>query len=201
MFEKNAETNRQELVLSSGQCPDFVQKRAIRCRRGASSGRHPALHFHTMALFCKPALVHEVVLDVVSRLSGRIFVGERLGRDDAWLHTVINYVETSVFAMQDMRMWPEFLRPIVAWFLPRTRLLRQYIKDAVIRNLEGAKGRTRDMTLAEDEDLFAAGVDSVKAISIRSALQKVVICAMTGNRPRPSADGLCFSSFGDREPF
>ncbi|KAF4845243.1 Cytochrome P450 monooygenase 1 [Colletotrichum siamense] len=75
-------------------------------------------------------VLKEVVLDVVSRLSGRIFVGERLGRNDEWLHTVINYVETSVFAMQDMRKWPEFLRPIVAWFLPRTRLLRAYIRDA-----------------------------------------------------------------------
>ncbi|KAF4916381.1 Cytochrome P450 monooygenase 1 [Colletotrichum viniferum] len=75
-------------------------------------------------------VLKEVVLDVVSRLSGRIFVGERPGRNDEWLHTVIDYVETSVFAMQDMRRWPEFLRRIVAWFLPRTRLLRAYIRDS-----------------------------------------------------------------------
>ncbi|KAF9878114.1 cytochrome p450 monooxygenase [Colletotrichum karsti] len=75
-------------------------------------------------------VLKEVILDTVARLSGRIFYGERLGRNMDWLHTVVGYVETSVFAMQDMRMWPEFTRHIVTWFLPRPQKLRAYIKEA-----------------------------------------------------------------------
>lgn len=72
----------------------------------------------------------QVILDTVSTMSGRIFVGERLGHNKEWLKTVIDYVELSIFAMQSMRMWPEILRPIVVWFLPGPTRLRAYVKDA-----------------------------------------------------------------------
>ncbi|KAF6832623.1 cytochrome p450 monooxygenase [Colletotrichum plurivorum] len=92
----------------------------------------------------------EVILDTVSTMSGRIFVGERLKHNKEWLYTVINYVESSIFAMQSMRMWPEFLRPIVAWFLPGPTKLRAYIRDA--ERLISAELKTRKEESVEHDD-------------------------------------------------
>lgn len=85
-----------------------------------------------------------VILKIVSRMSSRIFVGKRLGRNEKWLSTIVGYVELSVHAMQNLRFWPKFLRGIVVYFLPGPTKLRAYIRDAETQVFAEIKHRQQE---------------------------------------------------------
>ncbi|EXF84575.1 p450 monooxygenase [Colletotrichum fioriniae PJ7] len=84
------------------------------------------------------------LFEIVSRMSSRIFVGKRLGRNEKWLSTIVGYVELSVHAMQNLRFWPKFLRGIVVYFLPGPTKLRAYIRDAETQVFAEIKHRQQE---------------------------------------------------------
>ncbi|UQC90725.1 p450 monooxygenase [Colletotrichum lupini] len=92
---------------------------------------------------------HEI-LKIVSRMSSRIFVGKRLGRNEKWLSTIVGYVELSVHAMQNLRFWPKFLRGIVVYFLPGPTKLRAYIRDAETQVFAEIKHRQQEGDSVEE---------------------------------------------------
>ncbi|KAI3551186.1 p450 monooxygenase, partial [Colletotrichum filicis] len=92
---------------------------------------------------------HEI-LKIVSRMSSRIFVGKRLGRNEKWLSTIVGYVELSVHAMQNLRFWPKFLRGIVVYFLPGPTKLRAYIRDAETQVFAEIKHRQQEEDSVEE---------------------------------------------------
>ncbi|KAI8659979.1 hypothetical protein NCS56_01216200 [Fusarium sp. Ph1] len=70
------------------------------------------------------------VLRLVARISSRVFLGPELCRNEKWLRITRDYTVTGFFAGEDLRMWPESVRPFVHWFLPGCRKLRADVKEA-----------------------------------------------------------------------
>ncbi|KAI1752691.1 cytochrome P450 [Xylaria castorea] len=71
-----------------------------------------------------------VVLSLVARLSSRVFLGEKLCRDPAWLQITTEHPPNAFMAAYKLRLYPKILRPIVHWFLPECQLLRQHYAQA-----------------------------------------------------------------------
>ncbi|EOD53178.1 putative cytochrome p450 monooxygenase protein [Neofusicoccum parvum UCRNP2] len=71
-----------------------------------------------------------VNLDLVARLSSRIFLGEELCRDEDWLKITVNYTVDIMLAAERLRRVPGSLRRIVHWFLPEAQKLRAEVKQA-----------------------------------------------------------------------
>ncbi|ROV91635.1 hypothetical protein VSDG_07912 [Cytospora chrysosperma] len=71
-----------------------------------------------------------VILELVSRLSSRLFVGTELCRNREWLHLAQNYTLDSFNAVRALRRQPLALRRIMAWYLPEWRKVRQDVRDA-----------------------------------------------------------------------
>lgn len=60
----------------------------------------------------------------------RIFLGEPLCRDEAWLKLATEYATIGWNAANELRDWPATLRPIVHWFLPGCTKARAHVKSA-----------------------------------------------------------------------
>ncbi|KAI1491320.1 cytochrome P450 [Biscogniauxia mediterranea] len=65
-----------------------------------------------------------VILDIISRISSRVFLGDELCRNEEWLHITKSYTVAAFTAAQDLRMFPSVIRPLVHWFVPQCRSLR-----------------------------------------------------------------------------
>lgn len=96
--------------------------------------------------------MRNIILQLVARISSRVFLGTELCRNEAWLRITRNYTVTGFLAGEELRMWPGFIRPLVHWFLPGCRKLRREVKEArsVIQN-------TVNRRRQYEKDLLAAG--------------------------------------------
>ncbi|KAJ1325322.1 cytochrome P450 monooxygenase 2 [Microdochium nivale] len=87
-------------------------------------------------------------LDVIARLSSRIFLGEELCRDEEWLNITKLYTINSLVAAQELRRYPTWMRRFAnAWLVPQCHLIRQQLADAnrlIGRVLEDRRVRRRD---------------------------------------------------------
>lgn len=70
------------------------------------------------------------LLDLVTQLSSRLFVGTELCRNKEWLHLAKNYTIDSFNASRVLRTKPLAFRPILTLFLPEWRKVRQDVRDA-----------------------------------------------------------------------
>ncbi|KAH8668636.1 ent-kaurene oxidase [Xylariales sp. PMI_506] len=78
----------------------------------------------------KQVFFKDAVLDIVARLSSRVFLGKDMCRDKRWLEIAKRYTIESFVGSFIMRMAPSLLRPIVYWFIPQCRFCRGAIRDA-----------------------------------------------------------------------
>ena len=72
----------------------------------------------------------KISLDLVARLSSRIFLGEELCRNEDGLKITVNYTVDLMFAAEKLRRVSAPLRRIVHWFLPEARKLRSEVQQA-----------------------------------------------------------------------
>ncbi|KAF0317432.1 cytochrome p450 monooxygenase [Colletotrichum asianum] len=72
----------------------------------------------------------DAILDLVARLSSRVFLGDELCRNEAWLRVTKDYTVISFMAAMKLTFVPRPLRPLVHWFLPDCRLVRQHLAQA-----------------------------------------------------------------------
>ncbi|KAH9908976.1 cytochrome P450 [Xylariomycetidae sp. FL2044] len=99
--------------------------------------------WHELAL--KP-----VMLDVVARISSRVFLGGELCRDDAWLTITKEYTVTLSRALNTIAYYPAAVRRLVHWFVPDCRILRAQFAEArrviapVIARRDRVKREARD---------------------------------------------------------
>ncbi|ROW10520.1 hypothetical protein VMCG_01974 [Cytospora schulzeri] len=77
-----------------------------------------------------PLTLKPFVLELVARLSSRIFVGTELCRNKEWLDLAKNYTIDMFMAIWALRRQPLALRWLMVWLLPEWRKARQDIKDA-----------------------------------------------------------------------
>ncbi|CEJ58139.1 hypothetical protein PMG11_06809 [Penicillium brasilianum] len=73
---------------------------------------------------------HETAMFILSRLSSLVFVGDDLGRNPDWVHILTSYNNEAFAAAEELNLWPQILRPLVAHLKPSCRQLRRYIRDA-----------------------------------------------------------------------
>jgi len=76
------------------------------------------------------AAVKEQALDLVARLSSRVFLGKPLCRNTRWLDIAKNYTVDAFGTARLLRAVPPLLRPIAHWFMPGCQRLRQEVRDA-----------------------------------------------------------------------
>ncbi|KAF5618363.1 putative cytochrome P450 monooxygenase (lovA) [Fusarium sp. NRRL 52700] len=74
---------------------------------------------------------HLSILDIIARISSRIYLGDQLCRNEAWLKITKTYTTNFYTASTNLRMFPRSIRPLAHWFLPECRKLRQERKDAI----------------------------------------------------------------------
>lgn len=76
-------------------------------------------------------VLKDALLELVARLSSTIFLGdEEVSRDASWLKITKEYTVDSFIASHQLRPYPAFLRPFVAWFLPQARKVRAQLREA-----------------------------------------------------------------------
>lgn len=76
-------------------------------------------------------VLKDVLLDLIARLSSRIFLGEELCRNPEWLKVTKEYTVNGPKAATILHLFPRNLRPIIANFLPITRTIRGQLKHAM----------------------------------------------------------------------
>ncbi|KAK2882435.1 hypothetical protein FQN49_000357 [Arthroderma sp. PD_2] len=72
----------------------------------------------------------ETIVEIVARVSSKAFLGEELCRNEDWLRITAEYTINLFIAINELMTWPASLRPIVQWFLPRCRTLREQVAEA-----------------------------------------------------------------------
>lgn len=62
---------------------------------------------------------------VVALLSGRLFAGPQLNRNEEWLHEIINFTSDIFEGVRLLKSWHPFLWPIVQYFIPTLRRIHK----------------------------------------------------------------------------
>lgn len=73
----------------------------------------------------------ETILEIVARMSSRVFLGPELCRNPAWLRITVDYTTNLFFGVMALKKWHRLLHPIVWRFVPEVRKVRQQIEEAV----------------------------------------------------------------------
>ncbi|KAJ6784660.1 hypothetical protein PWT90_03223 [Aphanocladium album] len=76
------------------------------------------------------ANVRETILQLVARISSRVFLGDELCRNPDWLRVTKEYTVASFNAAEELRQWPYILRPIVNRFLSSCLTTQAMLKEA-----------------------------------------------------------------------
>lgn len=75
-------------------------------------------------------VLKDTVMDVVARLSSRVFLGKDLCRDPRWLQITKTYTIDSFIASYLLRLVPTLVRPLVYWVIPQCTSIRRAVRDA-----------------------------------------------------------------------
>ncbi len=78
---------------------------------------------------------HEVtlktaLLDVVARLSSRVFLGDQVCRNTEWLNITKEYAVNFFFAATELRMYPRPIRRFIYRFIPRCKKLMAQFRES-----------------------------------------------------------------------
>lgn len=73
--------------------------------------------------------IKQDVLNIVARLSSRVFLGEELARNEEWLQIAKDYTMDAFMAQQILLALPRPLHSIAPYFVPVCRRLRKEVKD------------------------------------------------------------------------
>ncbi|KAE9569318.1 Cytochrome P450 monooxygenase [Colletotrichum fructicola] len=84
------------------------------------------------------------VLDIISHLSSRVFLGDEVCRNEAWLEVTKSYTVNAFIGAETMRIYPSWLRPLAQWFVPQCKVLRQQVADSR-RIIEPVLQKRRDL--------------------------------------------------------
>jgi len=76
-------------------------------------------------------LINQKLLRIIAMVSGRVFVGPELCRDERYLDASINYTVDQMTAVNAISKVPAFLRPLVATRLPETQTLYRHIDAGI----------------------------------------------------------------------
>ena len=113
---------RQQLL-----CPSILVKKQVSLaptkQSWYSGSTHTVKGWHETTL--KSAL-----LDIVARLSSRVFLGDQVCRDPDWLRITKGYAVNFFFAAAELRMFPKPIRPYIYRFVPRCKELMAQFEES-----------------------------------------------------------------------
>lgn len=69
-------------------------------------------------------------MDIIARLSSRIYLGDQLCQNEDWLRITKTYTTTFYVASTKLRLFPRQVRWLAHWMLPECRKLRAELKEA-----------------------------------------------------------------------
>ncbi|KAK1573014.1 cytochrome P450 [Colletotrichum navitas] len=86
------------------------------------------------------------LLRIIAMVSGRVFIGPELCRDERYINASINYTLDLVTAVHVIGLVPSFLRPLVATWLPTTRKLyrRDNEAEAIFRPIIASRRKAAE---------------------------------------------------------
>ncbi|KAK2001900.1 ent-kaurene oxidase [Colletotrichum falcatum] len=73
--------------------------------------------------------IKDDILDLIARLSSRVFLGDELCRNEDWLAITKSYTVNAFLSAQILRPYPYWTRFVAQWFLPQCKNLRQQMSD------------------------------------------------------------------------
>ncbi|KEQ98169.1 hypothetical protein AUEXF2481DRAFT_36669 [Aureobasidium subglaciale EXF-2481] len=74
--------------------------------------------------------VVDCITRIVARVSGRMFGGPELSRNDEWVMTSIRFALNGFAAAQKLKLWPEVLKPFAAPFISELKAIREDYRSA-----------------------------------------------------------------------
>ncbi|GAB7356604.1 hypothetical protein MBLNU459_g7330t3 [Dothideomycetes sp. NU459] len=98
----------------------------------------------------RPIPLYNMLLHLVALLSGRIFVGHPLSRDETWLQATLSYTIDGFVGAEKLWAYPKFLHPVMQYFIPEVRKVHRYLRDGA-RLLEPIM-KDRQKALHEDPE-------------------------------------------------
>ncbi|KAF2756146.1 cytochrome P450 monooxygenase [Pseudovirgaria hyperparasitica] len=69
-------------------------------------------------------------LQLMARITSRIFLGEEMCRNPDWLRITATYTVQVFRAVEELRYFPTWLRDVVHWFLPQCTAARRMVQEA-----------------------------------------------------------------------
>lgn len=116
------------------------------------------------------------VLDIVARVSSRVYLGDEVCHNAQWLAITKLYTTHFFTAATKLRMYPRFVRRLVHWFIPECRLLRSQFNDAqkILQPIVNRRRGLRRAALATGE--LAPEFDDALDWVEREAAAKSVKC-------------------------
>lgn len=101
------------------------------------------------------------MLDLIARMSSRLFLGPELCRDETWLSVTKSFAIKSFQASDSLRRYPMWMRGFAAnWLLPECKLVREQAVEAEIlvanvikaRRERRAQAKTKHEETDDDDD-------------------------------------------------
>ncbi|GIZ44383.1 hypothetical protein CKM354_000758100 [Cercospora kikuchii] len=126
--------------------------------------------------------IQPLILDIVTKVSSRPFVGDYLCEDPKWLEIQKQYAGLSFTAASELRKCTALFRPIKHWFLPSCVVLRQLVQDA--RVLVASELKRRGQSEKESNDAISwlqqeARLSKVKVDVVAAQLQLSMVAIQT----------------------
>ncbi|KAK2038755.1 cytochrome p450 monooxygenase, partial [Colletotrichum somersetense] len=129
-----------DLTKSIGNLIPLMQEEMDYAMTNSMSGYTPE------ADGCIRVPVYAMCTRVIAMVSGRVFVGLPLSRNEEWIHTAIHSTIDSFSGAAMMWQYPSWSWPIMQWIVPQTKRVRYYrrrvaemLKPIITKRLEDAK--------------------------------------------------------------
>jgi hypothetical protein len=108
--------------------------------------------------------LYNMLLHLVALLSGRIFVGLPLSRNETWLEATLRYTIDGFVGAEKLWAYPKALHPVMQYLIPEVRNVRRYLKNgaALLGPVmeERQKAMRRDPTSQKPSDMVQWIVDN-----------------------------------------
>ncbi|KAL6355096.1 hypothetical protein LRP88_11513 [Fusarium phalaenopsidis] len=75
-------------------------------------------------------VVKEANLKLMARITSRVFLGTEMCRNPQWLRITTTYAVIAFRAVEELRLWPAWLRPVVQWVMPHCTAARALVREA-----------------------------------------------------------------------
>ncbi|SCO76981.1 probable gibberellin cluster-GA14-synthase [Fusarium oxysporum] len=69
-------------------------------------------------------------MKLMARITSRVFLGKEMCRNPQWLRITSTYAVIAFRAVEELRFWPAWLRPVVQWFMPHCTESRALVQEA-----------------------------------------------------------------------